>query len=506
MEALLSGGTKKEELQQRLCDPTTAIRCLSNIRAVAQQIYATSASNVQPQLIPPGAWWKEKPAVHRDQLAPRALSSGLKLSCGLERYKTMGRRQPIHITYHPAMHASSASSSERLLDLLEEAGLESSLGREFEAGDHHMMVGALAVVLLVSHEYVKSSRLQRALAKAVSLGKCIIPVLLQRPTPANPDSIFDDPVVGTTLQKLRCIDLTCLLSLPETLGGGAGSAESDGEWNRLIQRLHAATGQAGPRASREGHIFVSYCVRNSEEAAKYGASVDFVGSAWADPRKVKEGLEAKKALSCWVDYENTAFLAEHGLFHGVDSAMQRSKLVLLCMSNEYMASETCCNELQHAITCLKKPVVLLLVGTAESVGRDVRWDKSPLAKLVHGVPYVDMRRCHDALDLEKKLHEIHVQINATLGLEEPEQLPMMRVRVKGIQARNNSLFLNTSLAFFIKFETVGEAHYKCKTHLAHHTPPDPSAEPPPSSSLAGGLQSACCVCTIPCFRCPLGAV
>ena len=485
-----------------LCDPATAIRCLSNIRSVAQQIYATSASNVSPHLIPPGVWWKDKPTVHRDQLAPRAPSPGLKHSCGLERYKTMGRRQPIHITHHPALTASasspddgscSSSSSERLLDLLDEAGLESSLGREFEAGDHHMMVGALAVVLLVSHEYVKSSRLQRTLAKAVSLGKCIIPVLLQRPS-ANQSSILDDPVVGTTLQKLRCIDLTGLFSLPESLGGGAGSAEGDGEWNRLIQRLHAAVGKTGPRPSKEGHVFISYCVRNSEEAVRYGASVDFVGSAWADPRKVKEGLETKKALSCWADYENTAYLAEHGLFHGVDSAMQRSKLVLLCMSNEYMASERCCNELQHAITCLKKPVVLLLVGTAESVGRDVRWDKSPLAKLVHGLPYVDMRRCHNALDLEKKLHEIHVQINATLGLEEPDQLPMMRVRVKGIQARHNTLFLNTSLAFFIKFETVGEAHYKCKTHLAHHTPPDPLAEPPPSSSLAGGGQSICCVC------------
>jgi hypothetical protein len=39
---------------------------------------------------------------------------------------------------------------------------------------------------------------------------------------------------------------------------------------------------------------------------------------------------------------------------------------------------------------------------------------------------------------------------------------------------------------------VGEAHYKCKTHLAHYNPPDPLAEPPPSSSLAG--QSVCCVC------------
>ena len=40
-----------------------------------------------------------------------------------------------------------------------------------------------------------------------------------------------------------------------------------------------------------------------------------MGSSWADPRKVKDGLENKKNLSCWIDYENAAFLAQAGLFH-----------------------------------------------------------------------------------------------------------------------------------------------------------------------------------------------
>jgi hypothetical protein len=74
----------------------------------------------------------------------------------------MGRRQPIHITYHPCLTSgqSGSSSSEHFLDLLEEAGLESSLEREFESGDHHMMVGSLVVVVLVSHEYLQTTRFQ----------------------------------------------------------------------------------------------------------------------------------------------------------------------------------------------------------------------------------------------------------------------------------------------------------------------------------------------------------
>lgn len=86
-------------------------------------------------------------------------------------------------------------------------------------------------------------------------------------------------------------------------------------------------------------------------------------------------------------------------------------------------------------------------------------------------PFPDMRRCNDAMDLEKKLHAIHVKIHSILGLEEPAEKPMMRVRVKSIAMRNNPLLVNTSFSFFIKFETVGDAHYKCKTHAAQYVPP-----------------------------------
>lgn len=67
--------------------------------------------------------------------------------------------------------------------------------------------------------------------------------------------------------------------------------------------------------------------------------------------------------------------------------MEKSSLVIICMSNEYMASETCRNELQHALVCLKKPAIMLLVGTTESVARDARWDKLPLANLLKGYSF-----------------------------------------------------------------------------------------------------------------------
>ena len=38
--------------------------------------------------------------------------------------------------------------------------------------------------------------------------------------------------------------------------------------------------------------------------------------------------------------------------------------------------------------CLRKPVLLLVVGSAASVECSARWEHSPYAKLVEGLPYV----------------------------------------------------------------------------------------------------------------------
>lgn len=95
-----------------------------------------------------------------------------------------------------------------------------------------------------------------------------------------------------------------------------------------------------------------------------------------------------------------------------------------------------------------------------------------------------MRRCHDAMDLEKKLHAIHVKMHSILGLEEPAEKPLMRVRVKSIAAKNNPLLLNSAFLFHIKFETIGDAHYKCKTHASQYASPSPDEGAPATDKAA----------------------
>ena len=65
----------------------------------------------------------------------------------------------------------------------------------------------------------------------------------------------------------------------------------------------------------------------------------------------------------------------------------------------------------------------------------------------------------------------------------------MRVRVNGIEARHNALFINPTLAFFVKFETVGGPKYKCKTHCACCTPDAQAATAAPSSNNFAGISS-----------------
>lgn len=455
-----------------LADPMDAILSLATIRSVAQGICKDHKSEPASR----------RPVNDKD--------SSERTPCGLERYKAMGRRQPIHVTYHPNLvcrnrlqthddfplnggEASPSNVSEHLLAMLDQVGLKASLGRQFETGDHYMMVGALAVVLLISPEYIQSSRFQRTLSQAVSLGKCVIPVLLSRN-----NGVFDDQVKGPILKTLRCIDLSHFFDEAEA----AGTLSDDPEWNLLIQRLHSATGSKGPTASRRGLIFVSYCTQNSELGFKYGNTPSFIGPAYADPRKVKDRLEAKNGLSCWIDSENAGCLAEQGMFQGVDAAMRDCEIVLICMSNEYMASELCRNELYHACKCLQKPVVMALVGTAQSTVRHSRWDKHPLADLLFRVPFVDLRKCYDSSDLDKKLQDLHVKVHAVLGREPPTQLPRMRVRISQIAVRQNSLLLDPTLSFFVKCETVGGEGYKCKTHLAWSAATKDVAEEVPAAS------------------------
>ena len=58
-------------------------------------------------------------------------------------------------------------------------------------------------------------------------------------------------------------------------------------------------------------VFISYCWHNSREAVKKGHR-EVEGAVGAvDPRRIKQSLELKKKISCWLDIEQTGKEVAH---------------------------------------------------------------------------------------------------------------------------------------------------------------------------------------------------
>ena len=98
-----------------------------------------------------------------------------------------------------------------------------------------------------------------------------------------------------------------------------------------------------------------------------------------DPRALKETL-AGQGFSCWLDVEQLG-TSTSGLFGGLHAAFQQSKVVILCMSDEYSQSANCCMEMQYAIR--RVPCIVAAVGSGYG------WRKDLLGYFAAFQDYVD---------------------------------------------------------------------------------------------------------------------
>uniref|UniRef100_A0A1I8J1V0 non-specific serine/threonine protein kinase n=2 Tax=Macrostomum lignano TaxID=282301 RepID=A0A1I8J1V0_9PLAT len=115
------------------------------------------------------------------------------------------------------------------------------------------------------------------------------------------------------------------------------------------------------RVSGRADVFISYCWANSQEAVKAGhgkATSRSIG--FGDPRKLKKHLEEAGGLSCWIDIER---LGENGMFEDLCQGLKACKLVVACLSDEYVASKNCQMEYRFAHLTLNRPMVICVVGT-----------------------------------------------------------------------------------------------------------------------------------------------
>ncbi|CAG5127749.1 unnamed protein product, partial [Candidula unifasciata] len=95
--------------------------------------------------------------------------------------------------------------------------------------------------------------------------------------------------------------------------------------------------------------FISYSWANSKTGA--------IG--WGDPRKIKEFLQSK-GVNCWLDVEQ---MGQEGFFEDIADGLRKAKVMIACVSDEYAISRNCRMEFRFAVSSLKIPTILAVVGT-----------------------------------------------------------------------------------------------------------------------------------------------
>lgn len=120
--------------------------------------------------------------------------------------------------------------------------------------------------------------------------------------------------------------------------------------------------------------FISYCWKNSKRARNKDSiySDDAIGNL--DPRELKEKIE-EAGVRCWLDIEQVGRV---GLYQDIARGLQKCKVFVCCLSDEYVVSKNCKMEFRFAALNLKLPVIVVIVGNG------VNWLKFEIGILAQG--------------------------------------------------------------------------------------------------------------------------
>ncbi len=110
-------------------------------------------------------------------------------------------------------------------------------------------------------------------------------------------------------------------------------------------------------------VFISYCWQNSHDAVKKGTKSAPSSLGWLDPRNLVSFLKEHN-IECWLDIQEASSMSAGGLFGEITKGMNRCKVVIACLSDEYVLSKNCSLEFRFAHVSLKIPIVKAIVGTS----------------------------------------------------------------------------------------------------------------------------------------------
>ncbi|KAI9339327.1 hypothetical protein BDR26DRAFT_388103 [Obelidium mucronatum] len=133
--------------------------------------------------------------------------------------------------------------------------------------------------------------------------------------------------------------------------------------------------------SKPWTIFMSYCWRNSKEAKDKGElGIAEPKTGPCDPRQLARDL-SKNGYSTWLDVDRLK--SGKRFFEDLHEAILTSKFAIICMSEQYLASENCKLELKF-IARIKVPFIVIIVGNTPC-----QWTKSCAGFIASDTPYYD---------------------------------------------------------------------------------------------------------------------
>jgi len=171
--------------------------------------------------------------------------------------------------------------------------------------------------------------------------------------------------------------------------------------------------------SKNVEMFFSYCWSNSFDAFEKKQVDMLKGNKWNDPRTILKKLSASTGMHSWMDVDKLRGADEMGLFGQIATAIGQSKLVICCVSSEYVNSANCRMEIQFAVKSLKKPTIAVIVGDSSD------WKETAVGKLVmSGITFIDFQNTRSSEHLELKLREMEQLILQTTEISLKNNLPI----------------------------------------------------------------------------------
>jgi leucine-rich repeat kinase 2 len=129
-------------------------------------------------------------------------------------------------------------------------------------------------------------------------------------------------------------------------------------------------------------VFISYCWQNSHDAIKKGTKGPKSALGWLDPRILMTFFK-ENGIEAWLDIQEIN--PSQTLFAEITKGINQAKIVVACLSDEYVKSINCKLEFRFAHTSLKVPIVKAVVGTGQE------WRKNEISFLSGSYPEINFQ-------------------------------------------------------------------------------------------------------------------